>query len=84
MASSFGNLFNNMGDVLKLVQDKDFRKFLSDPRVQELMKDEGFKQAVQNKDFSDLQSNQSFMELMKDPEIRSCIEKFGKKYHSSN
>lgn len=79
---SFGKWFQNFGDLLKLTQDEDFRKFLANPKVQTLMENEGFKRAIQEKNISKLMANPEFSEILSDPEVRTALEgmqmKFGK------
>jgi hypothetical protein len=75
-----GSMLNSADGLLKLAQDEDFKKFFSDPRVQELMKDEDFKKTIQEKNMFKLMSNQKFAVLLKDPEIRSALELMAKKY----
>ena len=76
MANSFGDF----GEIIKLARDENFRRFLTNPKVQELMKEDEFKQAVQEKNMFKLMSNGRFMEVMKDPEIRSALEALNKGY----
>ena len=80
---SFGKLFQNFGDLVKLTKDEGFRKFLSNPKVQSLMNDPEFKCAVQEKNVFKLMANREFSELLQDPEVRSALEgmraKFEKK-----
>lgn len=73
-------LFGNLSDLIKLAQDPDFQKFLSNPKVQVLMKDPEFQKAVKEKNILKLTSHPEFSEVMKDPEIRSALEKLGQKY----
>jgi glutamine amidotransferase PdxT len=72
-------LFGNLGDLIKLAQDPDFQKFLSNPKVQVLMKDPEFQKAVKEKNISALTTHPEFSEVMKDPEIQTALEKLGQK-----
>ena len=73
-------LFGNMGDLIKLAQDPDFQKFLSNPKVQVLMKDPEFQKVVKEKNMFKLTAHPEFSELMKDPKVRAALEKLGQKY----
>ena len=72
--------FQNWNELSKLAQDEDFRKFIAHPKVQGLMKNDGFKQAVQEKNVFKLIANPEFNELLRDPEVRVVLEGMGKKY----
>lgn len=74
----FWDKFKDLSKLAQLSQDENFRKFLANPKVQELMLDEEFKKAVQQKNMMKLVSNAKFSELMRDPEIRTSLEAFGK------
>lgn len=83
MWSLFGNLGGNLENLTKLFQDEHFRKFLANPKVQNLMKDADFKRVVEEKNVFKLMSHQGFTELMKDPEIRTALEGMGKQLKKS-
>jgi len=71
---------SQFGNLIQFAKDENFRKFMSDPRVQELMKNKSFKEAVQEKNVFKLMSNEEFTELLKDPEIRLTLEDMKKKF----
>lgn len=76
----FGGLFRNFDDLLKFSRNENFRKFLTDPRVQSLMANQEFKKAVQEKNVFKLMTNPEFTELLKDPEIRAALEGLHRKF----
>lgn len=76
----FGKLFRNFDDLVQLAKDENFRRFLGNPKVQALLRNEEFKRAVQEKDFSKLTTNAEFRELLEDPEIRSALEAMHSKF----
>ena len=80
MFGSFGNLFDNFDNILKLAQDKDFQKFFQNPRVQFLMKDPEFKRAVEEKNIFSLMSHREFQEAMKDPEVLAALGDMQRKF----
>ena len=80
MSEPFGGLFQNFGELLKLAQDKDFQKFLLNPKIRALMQDQKFQRAVKEKNFFKLTANQEFAELLKDPEVSSALEEVRKKF----
>ncbi|OGW87109.1 MAG: hypothetical protein A3C35_06970 [Omnitrophica bacterium RIFCSPHIGHO2_02_FULL_46_11] len=75
-------MFQNLSDLFQLAQDENFKKFLSHPGVQTLMKDSEFQRAVREKNFIKLMANPEFADLLKDSEVRSALagmqEKFKK------
>ena len=80
---SFGKLFRNFGDLVKLAKDEDFQRFFANQKVQTLMKNEEFKRAVEEKDFLKLAANPEFTELLKDPEVGLALEGMKGKFHKS-
>lgn len=77
---SFQNPFGNLNDLIKIAQDEHFRKFLSHPKVQALMKDPEFEKAVKEKNMLKLASNPEFLNVMKDPEITAALEQMQLKF----
>jgi len=78
----FGKMKDFMGQfqmMQNLMKDENFRNFVSHPKVQELFKDEAFKEVAQTKDFSKILSYPKFAELMKDPELASMMAKIDPK-----
>ena len=64
----------------RLMQDENFRKFISYPKVQELFKDPEFKEVAGTRDFSKIMAHPKFAELMKDPELASLIAKISAQF----
>jgi hypothetical protein len=79
-AMALGGYFGNFDALLKLAKDENFRKFLTHPKVQELMADPEFKRAVQSKDMLQLISNKRFTEIMKDPQVREALKQVNQKF----
>ncbi len=77
---SFPNPFGNLNDLINIAKDENFRKFLSNPKVQALMKDPEFEKAVKEKNMMKLMSNPEFMGVMKDPELRMALEQMQQKF----
>jgi len=80
MPGPFGRLFQNFDDLVTLSKDENFRKFLSNPKVQALMQDESFRQAVQEKNVFKLISNKDFTQLLQESEVRIVLEDIAKKH----
>ena len=59
----------------KLMQDENFKAFISHPKVQELFNDAEFKEVAKTKDFSKILVHPKFAVLMKDPELASLMAK---------
>ena len=74
----FGKLNGMMGNfqmMQKLMQDENFKAFISHPKVQELFKDEEFKEVAKTRDFSKIFSHPKFVALMREPELSSLMAK---------
>lgn len=80
---SFGKLLQNFDGLAKLAKDKDFQKFLSNPKVQSLMGDSEFKRAVQEKNVFKLMANHDFGKLLHDPEVRAALEGMRTKFEKN-
>lgn len=83
ISGSFGKLFRNFDDLLKLAKDENFKKFLTNPKARALIKNEEFKRAVQEKNVFKLMANQEFVKLLSDPEIRSALEGMNQKFNKT-
>ncbi len=64
----------------RLMQDENFRTFISHPKVQELFKDPEFKEVASARDFSKIMAHPKFTELMKDPELASLMAKISAQF----
>ncbi len=74
----FGHLNGMMGNIQmmqKLMRDENFKAFISHPKVQELFKDEEFKEVAKTRDFSKIFSHPKFATLMREPELSSLMAK---------
>jgi len=76
--------FDNIPDFLKLAKDENFRKFLSHPKVQELLKDKEFEKAVKEKNIFKLMSHEEFSKVLKDPEVASALEQMRRKFEKTS
>lgn len=63
----------------KLMQNEDFKNFISHPKVQELFKDPEFKEVAQTRDFSKIMRHPKFSLLMRDPQVSSLMSKLNPK-----
>ncbi len=63
----------------KMMQDEDFKAFVSNPKIQALFGDPEFKEIAKTRDFSKILTNPKFSGLMKDPEIASLVAKLNPK-----
>jgi hypothetical protein len=63
------------GVIQKLMQDENFKAFVSHPRVQDLFQDPEFKEVAQTRDFSKIMMHPKFSTLMRDPEIAPLLAK---------
>jgi uncharacterized protein YjgD (DUF1641 family) len=65
--------------IQKLMQNKEFRAFVSNPKVQELFKDPEFQAIAKTKDFSKIMTHPKLMSLMRDPELALLMTKLNPK-----
>lgn len=65
--------------VQKMMQDENFKAFISNPKVQDLFKDPEFKVIAKTKDFSKIVAHPKFAALMKDPELAQVMAKIDPK-----
>ena len=79
-------MFNKMQEMAgqfqmmqKLMQDDNFKAFISHPKVQELFKDSAFRDVAKTKDFAKIQAYPKFASLMKDPELAAMMAKLNVK-----
>ena len=68
----FGEQFQLMQGLMK---DENFKAFISHAKVQELFKDEAFKEVARSRDFSKIMSHPKMAELMQDAELAGMMAK---------
>ena len=74
----FGKMKDMMGQLQmmqKLMQDENFKAFVSHPKVQELFRDSEFKEIAKTRDFTKIVSHPKFMEMARDPEVAGLLAK---------
>ncbi len=64
-----------MAMMQKLMKDENFRAFISNPKVQDMMRDPDFQDAVKKQDSSRLMNNPKFAALKNDPELSALLVK---------
>lgn len=83
----FGKMKDMMGQMQimqKLMQDENFRTFISNPKVQEVFKDPEFKDIAKERDFTKILTNPKFVNLMKDSELAALMAKIDIKKLTGN
>ena len=70
---------SQMQMMQKLMQNEHFRAFIAHPKVQELFKDEAFKDIAKLRDFSKIVAEPKFAALMRDPEVAALMAKLNLK-----
>ncbi len=74
----FGNMKGVMGQfqmMQKLMQDENFKAFISHPKVQELFRDPEFRETAKSKDFQKITAHPRFSTLVRDPELSALLAK---------
>ncbi len=59
----------------KMMQDEDFKNFISHPKVQALFQDPEFKEVAKTRDFTKILSHPKFASSMRDPEVAQLVAK---------
>ena len=78
----FGKMKDMVGQfqmMQKLMQDENFKTFISHPKIQELFKDAEFKAVAKTQDFAKIMAYPKFAQLMKDPEVAQLLTKINLK-----
>ena len=75
-------MFDKMKDMMgqmqmmqQLMQDENFKAFISHPKTQELFRDPEFKEVAQSRDFAKITVHPKSMELARDPELSRLLVK---------
>ena len=78
----FGKMKDMMGQMQmmqKLMQDENFKVFISHPKVQELFRDPEFKDVAKTRDFAKIAAHPKFAALARDPELSQLLVKINPK-----
>jgi hypothetical protein len=75
MSANIKNLMGQFQAMQHLMKDANFKTLLSNPRVQELFKDEKFIQCVQAQDTVGLMAHPKLLTLLQDPELAALMRK---------
>ena len=75
-------MFGQMKDVMgrfqmmqKLMQNEDFKAFISHPKVKALFHDPEFKEVAKTQDFSKILTHPKFALLTRDPQVAALMAK---------
>lgn len=72
-------MFKQLQMMHKLMQDENFKAFVSHPKVQELFRDPEFKDVAKSRDFAKISSHPKFLEMARDPELSQLLLKIDPK-----
>ena len=75
MFDKMKDMMGNMQMMQRMMQDENFRAFISHPKVQQLFRDPEFKEVAKSRDFAKISVHPKFMELGRDPELASLMLK---------
>jgi len=84
MFGGMDDMMQKMQMMQKMMQDENFRNFVSHPKVQGLFKDPEFKEVAKTRDFSKIAAYPKFAALMQDPEVAPLMAKINAKDFLSN
>ena len=75
-------MFGNMKDMAaqmqamqRMMQDENFRAFVSHPKVQALFRDPEFKEVAKSRDFGKIATHPKFAAMAQDPEVSKLLLK---------
>jgi hypothetical protein len=77
-------LRDNPSEIKQIKESKAYEDILSDPKVQDLFKDEETRRQVQERDISKLMANPKIYSLLKDPELIKKFMLFQKEMSEKN
>ena len=63
----------------KMMQNEDFKAFVSHPKVQALFSDPDFKVVAKTRDFGKISKHPKFLAMAKDPEVATLMTKINPK-----
>ncbi len=75
MFDKMKDMMGNMAMMQRMMQDENFRAFVSHPKVQTLFRDPEFKEVAKTRDFSKIAVHPKFMALSQDPELAAMMAK---------
>ena len=75
MFDKMKDLLGNAQMIQKMMKDENFKAFISHPKVQELFRDDEFKDVAKTRDFSKIMAHPKFMALSQDPELAALMLK---------
>jgi len=75
MFEKFKGMAEQFQMMQKMMQDEDFKAFISNPKIQALFQDPEFKDVAKTRDFGKILANPKFAELMRDPEVAALVAK---------
>ena len=79
MFDKMKDMMGNMAMMQRMMQDENFRAFVSHSKVQQLFRDPEFKEVAKTRDFSKIAAHPKFMELGRDPELAALMLKIDPK-----
>lgn len=74
----FGGMKDTIGQLQlmqKLMNNGDFKAFISHPKVQALFLDPEFKEVAQTRDFAKILAHPKFATITRDPEVAALMAK---------
>lgn len=75
MFGKMKGMMEQMQMMQRLMQDENFKAFISHPKVQELFKDPTFKEVAKSQDFTRIAAHPRFAAVLRDPEVAALMAK---------
>lgn len=79
MFGGMKDMMANMQLMQRMMQDENFRAFVSHPKVQELFRDPEFKEVAKSRDFAKISAHPKFAALGQDPQLAALLVKIDPK-----
>lgn len=79
MFEKFKGMAGQLQMMQKMMQDEDFKVFISHPKIQALFQDPEFKDTAKTRDFAKIAANPKFASMMMDPEVAQLVAKLDPK-----
>ncbi len=67
------NMFKQLQIMQRLMSDKNFKVLMAHPKIQEIFKDPGFREAIQSQDVNRIMNDPRILVLKEDPEVAPLL-----------
>ena len=79
MFEKMKGMMDQFGSLQKMMQNENFKTFISHPKIKELFQDPEFQALAKTRDFMKIMTHPKFALLLRDPEIAALVAKLNPK-----